>query len=256
MHFPSLGALKRVIVHSLLPLSPSHLYTSSPRRKSKGARNQGCHTLLGSPFSTSFQALIYRGRLAFQLSNLFEYGDDVFTELGGILAHREVAYLFHDGHLHTGDGARGAQGVLGLAGKIVFAGEQIKRAGCGVDPIQLSPQVGVHPVEIEVPPKYAGTALHVLPEGLMAVLVGALRGDQAGYQGSTDFAPMHIAPMKPACVIPGLLEVGGFEADQGSKFSTISMSELEDDPASDGTSQGNGALQAQGGAESPDGCHI
>ncbi len=55
--------------------------------------------------------------------------------MGGVLAHGEVAHLFHDRHLHAGDGARGAQGVFGLAGKIVFTSEQIKRAGCGVNPI-------------------------------------------------------------------------------------------------------------------------
>jgi hypothetical protein len=67
---------------------------------------------------------------------------------------------------------------------------------------------------------------------------------------------MDIAPMKPARVVPGLLKVRRFQADQGPEFRTMSMSEVENDSATDGTPHGHGALQPQGRAESPNGRHI
>jgi len=41
-------------------------------------------------------------RSALLQSNLFEYGNDVFAKLGGILAHRKVPDLFHDDRLRPG----------------------------------------------------------------------------------------------------------------------------------------------------------
>ena len=189
-------------------------------------------------------------------SNLIEYGDDIFPELGRIFAHREVSDLLHNRHFHPGDRARGPEGIFRSTGKIVFASEQVKRAKSGVDTRQFATQIGIDPIEIEVTPKNTGTALHVLPKGLMAMLLGTLRSDQPGNQCGANFSPMHVGAMKPARIVPRLLEVGGFEADQGPEFRPMGMRQLKDDPPSDGTPQGHGTLESQRGAESPNRRHV
>ena len=70
--------------------------------------------------------------------DLRQHRQDVFAELRGILAHREMADFLHDLHLDAGNLAGRAQRVLGGAGEVVFAGQQVERADPGVDRLHLS----------------------------------------------------------------------------------------------------------------------
>ena len=62
------------------------------------------------------------------LPDLMQNRRDVLPELRRMLAHRKVPELLHDRHLRTRNASRRAQRVLGRAGKVVLAGQEIKRA--------------------------------------------------------------------------------------------------------------------------------
>ena len=85
----------------------------------------------------------------------------------------------------------------------------------------LLAQVAVDAIEIEIALEHAGAALHVHPQRLVAADRRAVRRDQAGDQRGADLAAMHVGPVQPRRVVPGLLEVGGLERDQGAELGGV-----------------------------------
>src|SRR3989337_28046 len=107
-------------------------------------------------------------------SDLVEDREDVLPELGGVLAHREMADLLHDRHARARNLLRGAERVFRRAGEVVFAGEKIERAPGGVDLADAVAEVTIGAVEEEVALEDARAALHVHPQGVPARLPRAL----------------------------------------------------------------------------------
>ena len=101
------------------------------------------------------------------LENLAQNGRDVAAKLFGIFAHREVAEFFHDGDPGAADRRRGPPRVVRGAGKIIFAGEQIKRARAGVDLLKATAQIAIDPVEVQIATG-AGVKSMILPPRMEA----------------------------------------------------------------------------------------
>src|SRR5580704_19698073 len=93
------------------------------------------------------------------LRDLRQHGQNVLAELRGILAHREVTDFLHDPHLDARNLAGRAQRVLGSAGEVVLAGQQVEGTDLGVDALHLSAQIAVDAIEIERALERTGTAL-------------------------------------------------------------------------------------------------
>src|ERR1700709_64212 len=150
--------------------------------------------------------------------DLLEHRQDIAAELLGVLRHRKVPEPFHDLDLRPLDGGCGSQRVLGRAGEAVFAGEQKQRTGRGVDRADPRPQVAVDPIEVEVAFEHAGSALHIMPERLAPPCVGPAGRDEPRNKGRADLTAMDIWPVQPARIVPGRLEVGRLETDQGAEL--------------------------------------
>src|SRR5204862_7795071 len=103
-------------------------------------------------------------------ADLLEDGQEIRAEPRGVLAHREVAEAFHHGHARALDGGRRAPRVIRGAREVVLAGEENERAPARVDRVDLSTQVALGAIEVEVAAKDAGPALRVAPERLPARL--------------------------------------------------------------------------------------
>src|SRR3990170_1687010 len=127
-------------------------------------------------------------------ADLVEDGEQVRAELGGVLAHREVADLLHDRDARALDLLRGAARVLGRAGEVVLAGEEIERTGGRVDLPDAVAEVAVGAVEVEVALEDAGAALHVHPERVPARGGGGVRGGGAGQPRAPPPPPPPPAP--------------------------------------------------------------
>src|SRR5260370_23912641 len=113
-----------------------------------------------------------------------------------IFAHREVAEPLHDGDLAARNAAGDGKRFLRGAGIVVLAGQQKQRAAFGVDLRDPAANVAVDLVEIEVAFENAGSALHVMPQRLPALLVGRIGTDQPGDDGGGDLAAMYVAPVQ------------------------------------------------------------
>src|ERR1700738_4850973 len=75
---------------------------------------------------------------------------DVSAKLFGIFAHRKMAEPFHDGDAGAWNGSSRPHRVFRRAGKIIFAGKQIKRTDTGIDLVDPAAQVAIDPVEIQI----------------------------------------------------------------------------------------------------------
>ena len=85
---------------------------------------------------------------------------------------------------------------------------------------------------------------------------GALRRDQARDQGGADLAAMNVRPVQPRRVVPGLLEVGGLEGDQGAEFGGVRDREVEHDAPADRAAHDHRPVELQGTAEGTDGSRV
>src|SRR5580692_5205581 len=99
------------------------------------------------------------------LENLIEDRRDVAAKLFGVLAHRKMTELLHDGDAGALDRCSRPQRIVRRAGEIVLAGQQIERTGAGVDPLNAAAQVAIDPVEVKIALEHARSALHVAPQG-------------------------------------------------------------------------------------------
>ena len=82
------------------------------------------------------------------LEDLAEYRRDIAAKLFGIFAHRKMTGLFHDGDAGALDRGSRSFSIFRSAGKIIFAGQEIKRAGAGIDPLDPAAQIAIDPVEM------------------------------------------------------------------------------------------------------------
>src|SRR5262245_24964793 len=98
--------------------------------------------------------------------------------------------LLHDGDAGACDGGRGALCVFRRTGEIILAREQEERAYFSIDLPDLSPEIAVDPVEIEVSLEHPRPALLVRPQRLGPGTGWALRRHQAGHQRGADFPAM------------------------------------------------------------------
>ena len=153
----------------------------------------------------------------------------------------------------AGNLRRRPQRVLGGAGEVVLAGQQIERADAGIDRLHLLAQVTVDAIEIEIAFEDAGPALHVHPQRLVAADRRALRCDQAGDQRRAHLAAMDVRTMQPRRVVPGLLEVGGLQGHQRTELGGMGDREIEHDAATDRAAHHHRLVEFHGLAEGPDG---
>src|SRR5260370_39189563 len=90
------------------------------------------------------------------LQNPAENRREISAKLFGIFAHRKMAEPFHDGDSGTADRGSRPHRVFRRAGKIIFAGEQIKRTDAYIDLVNPPAQVAIDPVEIQIALKTPG----------------------------------------------------------------------------------------------------
>src|SRR5882724_2051039 len=93
---------------------------------------------------------------------------DVAAKLFGVLAHRKMTELLHDGDAGAVDRGGRPHRVFRRAGKIIFTGEQIKRTHTGIDVLDPAAQIAIDPVEIQIALEDARPALHIGPQGFAA----------------------------------------------------------------------------------------
>src|SRR5262245_61710365 len=193
-----------------------------------------------------------RGAALALRADLVEHGQAEASELSWILAHGEMPELRHDRDVRARNGGSSAQRILRRAGEVVFAGQQIERAGTGVDGTDLGAKVAVDAVEIEIALEHAGAALPIHPQRLVAGDVWALRRDQARDQRGADLPAVHVGPVEPGGVVPWRLEVGGLEPDQGAEHRCVFDREIEHDPSTDRATHHHRAMELERAAERDD----
>ena len=93
----------------------------------------------------------------------------------------------------------------------------------------------------------------VHPQRLVPADGRALRRDQAGDQRGADLAAMDVGPVQPGGVVPGLLEVGGLERDQGTELRGMGDREVEHDAPADRAAHDHRLVELHGLAEGADG---
>ena len=103
-----------------------------------------------------------------------------------------MAETVHDGQFGPVDHRCGIARSLGRARMVVFSGQHEDRAFRGVDLAQALGHVPVHGVEVQVALEHAGTALHVVPERLPAVLYRRAWTDQSPAIGRTELATVDV----------------------------------------------------------------
>src|SRR5678816_739581 len=96
-------------------------------------------------------------------ADLLQHRQDVASELGGVLAHGEVADLPHGRDPCALDLGSGALRVLGRTREVVLAGQQVERTLRGIDLADAIAEIAVGPVEEEIALEDAGAAHHVHP---------------------------------------------------------------------------------------------
>ena len=178
-------------------------------------------------------------------ANFFKHGQDVGAEVGGVFAHGEVAERLHHGHLDALDALGSAQRVLGRAGEIVLAGEQVKRAGGRIDAVDLAAQITVDAIEVQVTLEHAGAAGLIHPERLVTAGSGTLRRHHTGHECRANFAAVHIGAMQPFRVVPGLLVIGRLQADKRAEAARMLGSQIKHEAATDGAPHDDGLVELQ-----------
>ena len=132
------------------------------------------------------------------------------------------------------DAAGQLAGVVGRAGVVVLAGEQIERAFAGVDLGHAAAHVAVGGVEVEVALEHAGAALHVVPDRLPAVGLGRGRGDQARDHAAAHLAAVHVRAVQPVEVVVGIGVGAGLQPDEGAEARCVLQRQVQHDAPADG----------------------
>lgn len=99
---------------------------------------------------------------------------------------------------------------------------------------------------MQVAAEHAGAALHVVPQRLPPFGLGALRRHQAGDDGSTDLAAMHVRPVRPAHVVVWHDVGRGLQADHAAERAGMPGRQVQHDPAPDRAAERNRPVQPQG----------
>ena len=182
-----------------------------------------------------------RGRRA----NLVEHRPQMPEEGVRVLAHREVAEALHDRDLRAADARRGGLGVLRRCGVVVLAGEHVERAHGGVDRTDPLAEVAVDLVEVEVAGEDAGSALHVMPDRLPAVLVGAERRHEPVGDRAARLSAVHLRVVEPGGLVVALDVGGRLQADERAQAPRVLEREVEHDPPADRASDHHRPLEAE-----------
>ena len=173
----------------------------------------------------------------------FEVGQEQIR----VLAHREMPEFLHDRDLGAGHGARHRQRVLGRAGIIVFAGQQVQRALRRVDAVEFAAHIAVDAVKVQIAFEHAGAALHVVPQRFPALGLGRLRRDETGHGAGRDLAAMHVRAVQPARVVIRIDMRRAFEPDQRPERTRMAQRQMQHDPAADRAAHHDRPLQPERG---------
>jgi hypothetical protein len=191
------------------------------------------------------------------VSDLVEDGQEIGTEALGVLAHREVPELPHDRETRPRDAGGRRARVLGRAGEVVLAGQEVEGAARRVDPRDAVAQITLDTIEVEVPAEDAGAALRVHPERLPSGLVGGLGRDQTRHERARHLAAVDVRAVEPrGVVVPRGLVGGGLEPDQRAEALRRPPGELQHDLAPDRAAEDDRALESKGLGERQDQGHV
>ena len=124
--------------------------------------------------------------------------------------------------------------IVGRAGVVVLARQQVERAFGGVDLGHAAAHVAVGGVEVQVAFEHAGAALHVVPDRLPAVGLGRRRGDEPRDHAAAHLAAVHVRAVQPVEVVIGLGMRAGLQPDQGAETRGMLQRQVQHDAPADG----------------------
>src|SRR5262245_6501212 len=163
-----------------------------------------------------------------------------------VLAHGKMAEVFHHRQLGALDARRKVARIGGATGIVVLPGQQIERAGLGIERAQPAPHVPILRIKVKVTFEDAGAALHIVPNRLPALARRGSGGNQPRDDGAADLPTMYVRSMQPVEVIVGLGVCRRLQADQGAKAPRVLERQMQDDPAADRAAHAHRALQPKG----------
>src|ERR1700704_7082854 len=98
---------------------------------------------------------------------------DVAAKLAGVLAHRKMTELLHDGDAGARNRRGRPPGIFRRAREIILAGEQIQRTDLGIDGLDPAAQIAVDAIEVQIALEDARAALLVGPQRFVSRDFGA-----------------------------------------------------------------------------------